>query len=143
MATMSRAVCLRKLNPGIPSLFKVKSHFCWTLTLIYFLIVTPAVLAQSNPPFVNPRNIEYKGGVIDVTAAPASVAWSGMTVNTNVYSAKYNGQNYPASYTPPTIRINPDQNNTLNLKLWNHIGTLNQNCVEEHDGFFTNDPRLT
>jgi FtsP/CotA-like multicopper oxidase with cupredoxin domain len=97
-----------------------------------------SVQGQSNPPFANPKNIEYGGGIVELTAAPARVVWSGVPIHTNVYSAKYNGKEYIPSYTPPTIRINPDQNNALNIKLFNHIGALNLKCAEEHHEAFTN-----
>jgi suppressor of ftsI len=134
---MSLAVRSRNLNLRLTSGGEGQAHFCRMFVLVCVLLATAsAVSAQSNPPFVNPERIEYQGGVVELTAAPARIPWNGTTVNTNAYNAKYNGREYRASYTPPTIRIDPNRTGALNLTLQNRMGKTNLPCIMDHG--FTN-----
>ena len=137
MKTVPTPIPVRGLSP-LAGYVMLTSRLRSLVTLTAFclaLLLAPAALAQS-VPFVNPPNIVYGGGVVELTAAPSRITWAGQTVTTNVYSARYNGSTVPPSYTPPTIRTKPKEFRELKLKLVNRTGPFNLDCVMDHH--FTN-----
>jgi suppressor of ftsI len=99
------------------------------------LLLAPALpaLSQSRTAaaFKNPEDLHYDGGNIQIAASKQPVEWDGHPgVLTNVYSAHYK-KDYPASYTPPTIRVN--SGTTLNIKLTSKINyTGAVDCEDPH-----------
>ncbi|HLJ86231.1 MAG TPA: multicopper oxidase family protein [Candidatus Angelobacter sp.] len=110
---------------GVKYLLAAMLAFC-------LLLSSPIAAHGQGAPFVNPQNIDYRGDVITLRAAPSRVIWAGIPVNTNTYSASYRGRTFPASYAPPTIRINSQLTPELKLTLTNNIGKLNMPCVMDH-----------
>ncbi len=101
------------------------------------LWVTPETSAQT-VPFVNPPNIDYRGGVVELRAALANITWAGQPARSNVYSARYGSTSFAPSFAPPTIRTHPDAFRELRLRLTNNIdfAHLGSACLEGHE--FTN-----
>jgi FtsP/CotA-like multicopper oxidase with cupredoxin domain len=83
----------------------------------------------------NPPNVCYDGEdgkKVEITASKQAVTWAGHpNVKTNVYSLKYKDKSYDASYTPPTIRVNPGT--TLNINLTADLDYAGAtDCDDEH-----------
>ena len=87
--------------------------------------------SRTSPVFKNPEDLPYDGGNIEITASKQPVEWDGHSgIQANVYSAHYK-KAYPASYTPPTIRVN--SGTTLNIKLTSKIDyTGAVDCDDPH-----------
>lgn len=106
--------------------------------LLLLCLAVPSRAQTGQPAFVNPPNINYSSGTVELTAAKATIDWAGFTgVVTDVYNATYAGKTYPPAYAPPTLRVNPGS--TLQLNLTNNIDyTLAPCLVTPHGGPYTN-----
>jgi FtsP/CotA-like multicopper oxidase with cupredoxin domain len=107
-------------------------------SLLLCVAITAMPQTTTQPVFVNPPNINYNGGTIELTGAKATIDWAGFSnVVTNVYSAAYAGKVYPPSYAPPTLRVNPGS--TLHLNLTNSLDNTLYTCLTSpHGGPYTN-----